>query len=104
MSAAATAVHGLTAERVATSSVSPPVALDEFVAVVRRVLDSGGTVVGHNVQFDCRAINATAKRWGTSHALSASCMLDTCRESRRFSPLVDVAGRRKAFKNAELCA
>lgn len=104
MSAAATKVHGLTEERVSRSGIRPPEALREFAHLLDDVLREGGTVVGHNVSFDCRAFRDTAKHWHVPCVLDKGRMFDTYRESVRFSPLLNAAGRRKAFKNDELCA
>jgi DNA polymerase III subunit epsilon len=101
MSRDATKIHGITTER-AKSGVDPGNEIIAFWNLVQQVLAEGGVVVGHNIQFDCRAFNFTSEKWGLTHNLEHGHMLDTMKESKRYSTLTTVKGHRKAFKNEEL--
>lgn len=102
MSRDATKIHGITPEH-AKKGVDPVNELIAFWELVNQVLAEGGVVVGHNVQFDCRAFNFTSEKWGLPNTLEHRHMLDTMKESKRYSTLTTVKGHPKAFKNDELC-
>jgi DNA polymerase III epsilon subunit-like protein len=101
MSKDATKIHGITADKCKLGA-SPGSELIAFWNLVQQVLAEGGVVVGHNIQFDCRAFNFTSEKWGLTHTLEHGHMLDTMKESKPHSTLTTVKGYRKAFKNDEL--
>lgn len=100
-------IHGISTERCAREGVDAPVALREFCELAQTVMLQGGTIVGHNVSFDVRAIEATRKAhevidMGNDQPLQKSDTFCTMRSSASYSTLKDKANRRKAFKNEEL--
>jgi DNA polymerase III epsilon subunit-like protein len=103
MSKEATKIHGITSEWAMRRGIDPSNDILAFWNLARNVLREGGVVVGHNVQFDCRAFNFTSEKWGLCKTLHSDDMLDTMRESKRFSTLQTINGRQKAFKLEELC-
>jgi DNA polymerase III epsilon subunit-like protein len=101
MSQGAMKIHGITAAA-AKQGADPANELLAFWQLAQQVLAEGGTVVGHNVSFDCRAFNYTSEKLGLTHTLEHGHMLDTMRESKTYSPLKTSRGHKKAFKNDEL--
>jgi len=101
------AIHGISTERCAREGVDAPAALKAFCELAQAVLLQGGSVVGHNVSFDRRAIEATRKAhevidMGNDQPLQKNDTFCTMRSSASKSTLKDKAGRRKAMKNEEL--
>lgn len=58
MPAGATAINGLTQERLATEGIS----IVHVLEVVRRYIDEGCTLVAHNLQFDAKIIRGELRR------------------------------------------
>ena len=102
MSSAATKLHGITRKHT-EQGAEPATELLSFWKLAQQVMAEGGVVLGHNIQFDCRAFNFTCAQWGLTNTLEHGHMLDTMRESKRFSPLTNIKGHQKAFKNDEVC-
>lgn len=102
MSKEATKIHGITSAR-AKQGAEPVTEMLEFWKVVQKVLEDGGVVLGHNIQFDCRAFNFTAEQFGITNILKNGHMLDTMKESKCHSTLTTAKGHQKPFKNDELC-
>lgn len=103
MSKGAAKIHGITADRSNQDGICPLEDLVKFYELVENVIKKGGVVVGHNVQFDCRAFNFTSKKWGLDKCVDKNLMMDTMLASKRYSRLTTVNGNQKAFKNDELC-
>jgi len=96
-------VHRINMSKVQREGVNPLAELEEFMRVCGDVIVSGGRIIAHNSAFDVRAINTTLSAWTPSPALlNESSTFCTMKNSKLYSPLVDKAGRRKAFKNVEL--
>ena len=102
MSKDAQKIHGITTEKT-RGGADPGAELLHFWNLAQQVLGEGGVVLGHNIQFDCRAFNFTASAWGLPNTLEHGHMLDTMRLSKQYSPLQTAKGYQKAFKNDELC-
>jgi DNA polymerase III epsilon subunit-like protein len=107
ISMSAQQVHGISNEDCRTKGVDACDALGKFAACACRILECGGRVVAHNSSFDVRAINATRAAWKIETSplnpeLGKDDVFCTMRESKVHSPLVDKAGRKKAFRNDEL--
>ena len=102
-------VHGISTEQCARDGVDAQAALKDFCELVQAVLLQGGSIVGHNVTFDVRAIEATRKAHevidlGNNQSLQKTDTFCTMRSSASHSTLRDKANRRKPFKNEELYA
>jgi hypothetical protein len=95
-------IHGITPEQ-CRKGCYPVAEILEFWELVNRVLSAGGVVLGHNIQFDCRAFNFTSEKWNVPKTVEHKHMLDTMKESKAYSTLTNVKGYKKPFKNAELC-
>ena len=101
MSTAAVNIHKITAEASAAGS-DPGPELILFWQTVQRVLAAGGTIVGHNVNFDANAFNFSCGKLGLTNELDASHFLCTMQASKRHSHLVNARGYTKQFKLSEL--
>jgi DNA polymerase III epsilon subunit-like protein len=102
---AATEIHGITNRQVATEGWPAGPELLAFWELVQSVYADHGTVLGHNVSFDCRAFNASVQKHGITLAgapLDAADMFCTMSASSRWSTLTTKRGGRKNFKLAEL--
>ena len=100
-------VHRISMSKLQKEGVDPVAELNALIYTCADVLCSGGRVIAHNTQFDVRAVNNTLVAWdgvkNTSSALmTESSTFCTMKQTKAFSPLVDRAGRRKAFRNNEL--
>ena len=101
MSPAAVNIHKITAEASAAGSDPGPELL-LFWKTVQRVLAAGGTVVGHNVNFDTGAFNFSCSKLGLTNELDARHFLCTMQQSKQHSHLVNARGFPKQFKLSEL--
>lgn len=108
MSSSATRVHGILASDCEERGED---ALPRLLGLLRLcslvVRRCGGRVVGHNLSFDIRAVDASLDRLGSSERLGAvlarpRTTVDTMRLSLPYSPLKNRAGRTKAFRLDEL--
>jgi len=105
MSTDATKIHGITSARCGKEGECARTALNAFHELVSEVMSKGGVVLGHNIQFDCRAFNFTSMQWqmDPSIQLTTERMMDTMKKSTSRSPLKTKNNRQKPFKNEELC-
>ena len=99
----ASAKHGIT-DAMAAAGHPAGSELLKFWELVQEVYAANGTVFGHNVQFDVRAFNVTAKLHGLTKELDAAHMSCTMKMSSSRSTLKNKAGHRKAFTLKELYA
>ena len=101
-------IHGISTYDCRTKGVDAYVALETFARQAARILRNGGRVVAHNSAFDVRAIRMTREAWNIVHRddenpdLEKEHVFCTMVHSKPYSPLVDKAGRKKAFRNEEL--
>jgi DNA polymerase III epsilon subunit-like protein len=96
-------VHRINMSKVAREGVDPVEELNAFLRVCGDAIVSGGRVIAHNSKFDVRAVNTTLSAWEASPALmDEASTFCTMKQTKIHSPLVDRAGRKKPFKNAEL--
>ena len=103
--AGAQRVHGISTHACAARGVDAGEALRAFARVCERVLASNGRVVAHNADFDVRAIRETHIAHGlVASSLERERVFCTMKASKPHSPLLNKAGRAKAFKNEELYA
>ena len=98
----ATEVHKITMNQVNQQGKPALKELEDFVRKCAEIVGNGGRVIAHNSQFDVRAINTTMSAWSPDPPLmDVESTFCTMKQSKIYSPLVDKAGRRKAFKNDE---
>lgn len=102
MSNKATEIHGITASR-SRNGVPPDDEICRFIKLLNEVQRMNGAVIGHNVSFDCRALNFTSEKLGLTTRITHEKMIDTMKLTTRHSPLKTITGKRKPFKNDELC-
>jgi DNA polymerase III epsilon subunit-like protein len=95
-------VHGITKKRLDQEGLDPVTEIGLFRNTVDDVMRRNGTIVGHNVGFDCRAIDYTLEFLGEKPFLSNVACRDTMKESFRHSPLRTLNNRVKNFKLDEL--
>ena len=97
-------VHGISNLDCLNKGVDAVEALELFATHAKRVLALGGQLVAHNSQFDIRALHATRSSWGGAHDswLCPESVFCTMKARKAHSPLVTIAGHKKAFKNDEL--
>lgn len=96
------AVHGISAADLDRDGVEAAPELEKFHELCARVRREGGVVLGHNISFDCKAFDVTARAHGVELVLDAGDMLCTMHESKRHSPLTTKRGHVKNFKLCEL--
>ena len=100
-------VHGISTRDTQRKGVDAEEAMRAFAVEAHRVLEAGGRVVAHNSKFDVRAVRETREAWQmvdvpvTNPALTDADTFDTMMASKPHSPLLDKAGRRKAFRLEE---
>ena len=104
MSPDAERVHGLSLAHVQEHGNDAVSELENLDDAMRDVLSAGGTVAGHNVAFDIRAIATTRREWSLDDGVKIppAQLLCTPRASRQRPHKRDIRGRRKVLKNAEL--
>lgn len=106
ISAQAQRIHHISNEDCRTRGVDAPLALKQFAACAKRISEGGGYVVAHNAKFDMKALKATCNAWNMDadeiEKDANDALFCTMKRSMIHSPLVDRAGRKKAFRNDEL--
>jgi DNA polymerase III epsilon subunit-like protein len=95
-------IHKISNEMCSRSGLDAEEALSEFLCLCRSVLAEAGTLVAHNSSFDSRAILETCEQWDLYCDFDNDNVFCTLKESKHFSPLVNKAGHKKAFRNDEL--
>lgn len=93
--------HGITDAMAAGGLPAGPELL-EFWKLVQEVYEANGTVVGHNIGYDCNAFNVSAEKQGLTQELDKEHMFDTMKKSSSKSTLKNKAGHKKQFRLDEL--
>ena len=88
----ATDVHGITTER----ALDEGVPLEDVLAMLRQGLESSGSLIAHNIEFDGKVLDAEYQRRGTKpNPMWHIPYFCTMRSSRSFCGLKDANGKRK---------